>query len=70
MIPRLKFRYVNWRGDEHVYIIEPEEKLSVTRGKLMLSGQVVTRDGDERKDMGNRRRSFELTGLRDVEEMW
>jgi hypothetical protein len=71
MSSRLKFRYRNWRGVEHEYVIEPE---SVTFGtpdhRWYLNGEVVTRDGDPRPEMGpTRRRSFHLAELCDVEEL-
>jgi len=75
----LKFKYTNWRGNDHEYVISPErgglEQYTATMtgrdgAAWMVSGDVVTRDGDVREGMGdNRRRSFELIKMRDIEEV-
>jgi hypothetical protein len=72
----LMFEYINWRGVLHVYVIRPDvvEAQRLTFGKpdpkWYLNGQVVTRDGDPRPEMGdNRRRSFELTKIRKLTEV-
>lgn len=86
----LEFAYENWRGDEHVYVVDfgagpsPGPSLAdVTDQKagtgvlggerttaLLLSGWVVTRDGNDRPEMGdNRRRSFEISKMRDI-KVW
>lgn len=70
----LKFRYVNWRGDDHEYVIEPKlddrAAISYRDGHWCLSGMVVTRDGDPRPGMGpTRRRTFEIAKMRDIEEV-
>lgn len=77
--PLLKFRYTNWKGEEHEYVIEPEgiSYSDYPPGeepkRWQLHGMVVTRDGDPRPQLshhpGERRRSFLLVGLRDVEEV-
>lgn len=76
--PLLKFRYTNWRGDEHTYVIDVEQlKVGLYRRSStevgpswLLHGYVVTRDGDPRPDMGsNRRRTFLLSGIKDIEEV-
>lgn len=72
----LKFRYVNWKGNEHEYVIKPEilslqfTRLQSDEEIWTISGTVVTRDGDPRTIdmMGNRRRTFNITGLKDVVE--
>lgn len=70
----LKFRYVNWRGRRHEYVVEPigielfERQGAGTH--WTLHANVVTRDGDPRPEMGpTRRRSFMMTGIRDLEEV-
>jgi hypothetical protein len=81
----LKFRYVNWRGDDHEYVIIPSHRgvksppgfhasptsMSHDTNHLMLSGDVVTRDGDPRPDMDatGRRRSFVIVNMREIEEV-
>jgi hypothetical protein len=70
----LKFRYTNWRGEDHEYVIEPRlgDRAAITHreGHWCLSGMVVTRDGDPRPDMDpTRRRTFVLVGIRDLEEV-
>ena len=85
----LRFKYVNWRDEDHEYVIEipsPSDQVAQPRVQWglhprageqvthdaywMVSGQVVTRDGDPRPDMGpTRRRSFELVRMRDIEEI-
>lgn len=59
---RLKFQYLNWRGNEHKYVVDVEELTwGAPENRWYLSGQVVTRDGDSREEMGpNRRRSFHV----------
>lgn len=72
---RLKFRYVNWRGDDHEYVIEKPELHPTHKARgdgtyWMISGQVVTRDGADRPEMGDsRRRTFELVKMREIEEV-
>lgn len=78
-ISTIRFRYVNWRGDEHEYVIDVE---SIEYGRYdaggygqgqrlqwVLNGFVVTRDGEERRDeKGNQmRRTFMLDGITDPE---
>lgn len=73
----LKFKYRNWKGDEHVYVIEPTgaecatlERAEVRERVPVLHGNVVTRDGDPRPEMGPIRcRTFRLAELREVEEV-
>lgn len=71
----LKFRYVNWRGNDHEYVIEPEPVLTLDRHNdeegpfWQIHGDVVTRDGDTRTEMmPTRRRSFKLVGMYDIEQ--
>lgn len=80
---RVKFNYTNWRGDEHEYeiIVEAVEFGPYDKGGFddsrdrddwmwVMHGHVVTRDGDERKDMGpTRRRTFIMSGMKLVEEI-
>lgn len=72
----IKFTYVNWRGDEHEYVIKLESLEyghygehgstgSVGEMNWVLHGHVVTRDGDPRPDMGTRRRTFLLNKIQD-----
>lgn len=69
---RVTFDYVNWRGDSHTYVIDPEGfEFAAYNGantdRWYLHGQVVTRDGDPREDMGpTRRRSFEIDGIKNL----
>jgi hypothetical protein len=74
----LRFDYVNWHGRLHTYLIEPESiefgedhPEELHRGKWLLHGMVVTRDGDPRtKEMGdNRRRSFIFERLRGISQV-
>lgn len=78
----LRFEYTNWRGDDHVYVIEPDGKVEFYEGQGMgedhvpigpgwtLSGYVVSRDDDPRPEMGNnRRRSFLIADMRAVVEV-
>lgn len=59
----VEFDYTNHRGEPHHYVVAPE-CTQWTSGGWFLDGQVVTRDGDPRKDMGpTRRRSFEVDGI-------
>lgn len=73
----LKFDYVNWRGERHEYIIvpqgEPITEQYTRQGQgdtktLYLHGQLITRDGDPRIELGpSRRRSFEISRLENLE---
>lgn len=69
--PKLvKFLYRNWRGDLHWYVVKPESiefgphdnhgtgARPESEWNWVFHGEVVTRDGDARPDMGTRRRSF------------
>lgn len=64
----IRFRYTNWKGEEHIYQMMPESSLSfgdyANQGELtwLISGHVTHRDGEPRPG----RRTFKLTGLRDV----
>lgn len=73
----IKFEYTNWRGDWHIYVVEPE---SIEFGpydasgkhsreddvQWVLHGELITRDGDTRPDMGVRRRTFILSEIKPV----
>jgi hypothetical protein len=75
----VRFRYINWRGNKHVYEVDvesfqfgPFEKGGVaedpTTRNWVMHGHVVTRDGVDRPEMGdNRRRTFVLSDIRDLE---
>ena len=76
----LKFKYVNWRGDDHEYVIEVEavaygkyDSAGADRGNpenWVIHGMVITRDGSSRPDMGpTRRRTFLLNKIRNPEEV-
>jgi hypothetical protein len=78
--PKLvRFRYRNWKGDMYTYAIKPESiELAVydhSTGRQVESGEptwlfhgeVVTRDGDTRPDMGTRRRTFALYKMEALE---
>jgi hypothetical protein len=75
----IKFRYTNWRGVEHIYVIQPEsiefgpyDNDGRKEGGLkhwVLHGNVVTRDGDPRPEMNPRRRTFLLVDIFDMEEV-
>lgn len=64
----LQFEYTNWRGEEHLYVIDPEERLQffapidATVETWFLSGTVQMMDGHDRE--GHPRRSFELAKIR------
>lgn len=68
----LSFDYVNWRGRNHRYVIEPERiefafvPFSTNIETWVLHGMVVTRDDDPRPGMSNRRRTFLMSGLRNI----
>lgn len=76
----LKFWYINHNEEDHEYVVNPE-KIELGRysnhgarsedGKShwVLHAEVITRDGDERRDMGTRRRTFLLTEIRELEEV-
>jgi hypothetical protein len=74
VIKQLKFRYTNWRGDDHVYVVEPTGAGTgiddYNRDRPVIHAEVVTRDGDPRPEMGdNRRRTFVIAEMRDIEEV-
>src|SRR6188768_2909068 len=67
--PLVEFEYVNWRGNQYTYVVDVEA-ISIAGQdpggyssdpadqQFILHGDVVTRDGDTRPEMGTRRRSF------------
>jgi hypothetical protein len=75
------FRYVNWRGEDHLYLVTPE---SVAYGvydgngqptghircyRWVLHANVRQRDGDPRLEMGpTRRRTFLLEKIKIVDD--
>lgn len=66
----LEFTYQNWRGDVHTYVIEPE---SISFGNpdphWYLNGMLVTRSGDPRPELADRRRSFILAKMIRIAEV-
>lgn len=66
----LTFRYVNWHGHAHDYVIQVESlewalvdnsDYANIRWQWIIHGSTITRDGDTRPEMGpTRRRSFLL----------
>lgn len=65
----IQFDYTNWKGNDYTYVIATE---GVSFGQpdrvWYLNGDIVTRDGDPREDMGTtRRRSFIIAGIRNLE---
>lgn len=76
----IRFDYTNWVGNRHTYEIDVESiqlgpftrggvesSLPTERHVWVMHGHVVTRDGDERSDMGdNRRRTFLLANVANV----
>ena len=81
----VRFTYCNWRGDVHEYVVKPESiELGPYDGggyhsndregepsdqHWVFHGEVVTRDGDTRPDMGTRRRTFLLGSIDRLEIM-
>ena len=76
--PRLKFRYWNWQGEDHEYVIIPESvevgsyDISGKHGRarplnVVLHGAVVTKDSRDRRDRGNQRRTFIVAKMREIE---
>jgi hypothetical protein len=75
----LRFKYTNWKGDNHEYVIlvESIEFGAYDKGgttprpasewSWVVHGDVVTRDGDTRRNMGTRRRTFMLAELREID---
>jgi hypothetical protein len=71
----VKFRYQNWHGDTHWYVVKPEsiefgvpgDPHSGNEREWLFHGETVTRDGDTRPDMGARRRTFLLYGIERLE---
>lgn len=75
----IKFCYKNWRGNYHEYVIEPKTvEFGYYHGDVngddegpmwLLHGELLTRDGDERTDMGDRRRSFIVGKIDELERV-
>jgi hypothetical protein len=71
----LKFKYKNWRGEHHTYIIDPEPGSLVFKApgsgvdetSWTISGRCLMRDGEQRADWP--RRTFKLSGMRDIEQI-
>lgn len=73
--PHWRFRYTNWKGSDYEYriVVEgiefgPYDASGATSNEpgWALHGWVITRDGDARPEMGTRRRTFLLNGIRDL----
>lgn len=78
-----RFTYTNWRGVNHVYEVDVESfqfgpftkdgtdsSAPVESHRWVMHGYVVTRDGDDRPEMGdNRRRTFLLDGISNMERI-
>ena len=72
----LKFRYKNWRGDDHEYVIKIDKDAPMkysnggngVNSGWQISGDCIERDGALRE--GTPRRSFRLLDMRDVEEVY
>lgn len=64
------FDYTNHRGDDHRYVVDfaagHRPGAGEHEGQPVLSGNVITRDGDYREGV-ERRRTFVLAGMRNVE---
>ncbi|MES2866813.1 MAG: hypothetical protein V4703_08630 [Actinomycetota bacterium] len=76
--PIVQFWYTNWHGALHQYVIKVEGAEYGYYGaesgpdhprRWLLHGETITRDGDSRLDMegGNRRRSFIMELIQDIE---
>jgi hypothetical protein len=72
----LKFKYVNWRGEDHEYLLKPEpESLTVHANKQShwtISGRVIERDGKPHPHSDGIvrvRRTFELHKIRNLQEI-
>lgn len=77
----IEFDYVNWRGDDHRYVLAVESFEFRSYGQAgidpsaepqwVLHGHIVSRDGDTRPELadhpGNRRRTFLMSIMRNVE---
>lgn len=73
----IRFTYTNWNDEEHEYVIFPESlelgpftkegREPFAKPTWVIHGQVYTRDGDARPEMGSaRRRTFLLDGMREI----
>lgn len=71
----VKFVYINWHDHQHTYVILPEsiefghpgDATGPDEQEWMFHGELVTRDGDPRPQMGpTRRRSFRVRDMLNV----
>lgn len=72
---KLRFTYTNWKGEKHVYVVEPYSfqwttvmvKVAVEASEFhwVINAKCLTRDGEVRKV----RRTFILSQMKDVEEV-
>lgn len=80
MLQTIRFRYRNWRDEDHLYEVDVESFQFGPwhKGGLIpnapkeahvwvLHGHVVTRDGMVRVNPGGTRRTFILSDIRDLE---
>jgi hypothetical protein len=73
MATLLKFKYINHRGEDHEYILEPTDFLFIgifssknpEREGWSIIGKVIKRDDQYRGVI----RSFAITKMRDIEEL-
>jgi hypothetical protein len=77
----LRFRYVNWKGVDYEYVVDPEgfqfgpfekggiNSLPDAEHVWVMHGHVVTRNGDPREDLQTRRRTFILADMRGIGEV-
>lgn len=73
----LRFRYTNWNGEDHEYIVRPTRADLQTLQNAQEDGPVpclhaniLLRDGDPRYEMlGSRRRSFRIASMTELEEI-
>lgn len=73
---KLQFRYTNWRGEEHLYLVEPQAisfvKAASDDGPAWyLHALCLQRDGESRRGHADQfpRRSFKLKDLESVNEV-
>lgn len=80
--PFIEFDYVNWRGEDHHYLVEVEgvecgpydaggthAAHSPDDVHWVMNGIVVTRDGEVRETQDNGRRTFLLGKIRNIGEV-
>lgn len=69
----LLFKYKNWHGDDHEYLVIPDDiSVGVTdydRGELVLNAIFLNRDGDVREDVIERRRTFVVKDISELRKV-